>query len=171
MKLKKLAAGACALALGVSMMAMPAFAGKETHTTSGSSSQEILALGSTKHAYAVDIEWDTYQEFYSRTWNTETLQYDYGSKDWENNNAHVTVTNRSDVTIQASVAGSTVDGVTIEYSMGGSSVKKDLKPIFEGQNSEQFFFSLSGVPSKAAGQNGDTIKLGTVTANITIPQN
>lgn len=168
MKLKKLAAGACALALGVSMMAMPAFAGKETHTTSGSSSQEILALGSTKHAYAVDIEWDTYQEFYSRTWNTEILQYDYGSKDWENNNAHVTVTNRSDVTIAVSNTFDSVNGVTIAYS--GNSADANIVPVFEGANSMTFDFNITGAPSEYVKAEQDVIKLGTITTNITIPQ-
>lgn len=170
MKLKKLAAGACALALGAAMMAMPASA--ETFSSTNSASQDVTATGTTTHSYAVDLTWDHFQFGYTRKWNPATLQYDYTSNNWEvAEGPNVTVTNRSDVTIQASVAGSTVDGVTIEYARGGSSVNKDLKPIFEGQNSECFIFTLSGVPSQAAGQNGDTIKLGTVTANITIPQN
>lgn len=145
MKLKKLAAGACALALGAAMMAMPASA--ETFSSTNSASQDVTATGTTTHSYAVDLTWDHFQFGYTRKWNPATLQYDYTSNNWETaEGPNVTVTNRSDVTIQASVAGSTVDGVTIEYSMGGSSVKKDLKPIFEGQNSEQFFFLFRVFP-------------------------
>lgn len=55
MKLKKLAAGACALALGAAMMAMPASA--ETFSSTNSASQDVTATGTTTHSYAVNLTW------------------------------------------------------------------------------------------------------------------
>ena len=51
MKLKKLAAGACALALGVSMMAMPAFADATFGEAGGSDTRDLYATFNTTDAY------------------------------------------------------------------------------------------------------------------------
>ena len=68
MKLKKLAAGACALALGVSMMAMPAFADATFGEAGGSDTRDLYATFNTTDAYCIDIVFSGGSMVYTRTW-------------------------------------------------------------------------------------------------------
>ncbi len=170
MKLKKLAAGACALALGAAMLVMPASA--ETFTAAGSSHRDVTATGKTNHAYAVDFEWNNFEFTYERTWNPDTLQYDYDSNTWEGTSAspELTVTNRSDVGVTYSTTITSVaSGVTVDYSEVWGAVPHPLAPAYATSGTwDGTWLIITGTPDKDAGQNGDTITLCTLTATLTI---
>lgn len=166
MKLKKLAAGACALALGVSMMAMPAFADATFGEAGGSDTRDLYATFNTTDAYCIDIVFSGGSMVYTRTWNTATKKFDYAeapTTDFE-----VDVVNSSSKPINYSVTHTAEDGVI--YTLTGGSVSGTVDVALDGK--EPFGhadYTISGHPDwNTIPDTSTQVKFATFTATVSI---
>lgn len=157
MKLKKLAAGACALALGAAMMAMPAFAATNGL---GETYQAVTATGKTVHTKKVEIEWTDCAFTYTRTWNADDLKYDY-EETWTQGHPTITITNYSDVAVSYRMDNQPLAGITLTadnesgtVSAAGIGTTKSAKSVY----------TITGTPTSF--DLSDTITLGTIRVNI-----
>ena len=170
MKLKKLAVGACALALGAAMMAVPAFAadgGSETFDSGNNTSFDVTATGQTIDKWKIMVSWDDCQYTYSRTWNPTNMKFDYTEKTWENTPTEISIANYSSTYVNYSVVPQAVTGITATADKSSGTITDALSGTMQD---EIIKVSFTGDPGAAAplGLN-NTIKLADINVFISVP--
>ena len=165
MKLKKLAAGACALALGAAMMAMPASAA--SFAGNGTDSHDVTATGKTNHVYQIDISWPSLEYTYERTWHNDgnNAYYEYTTRSWESDTPDIVISNMSDLPIYYAVSSSATDGITITST--SNNTRGELDAALENSRpTAECMFKISGSPTSVASKTSEKITLGTFTVDI-----
>lgn len=171
MKLKKLAAGACALALGAAMMAVPAFAvdgGDATFEDGNNTSFLVYATGKTTDKWKITVIWDDCQYTYSRTWNTTDMKFDYTEKTWENNPTGIRITNYSSTYVTYSVSPQAVAGITATADKPSGTIGDALNGTEETASINVSFTGDPGAVDPVG--NNNSIKLADIGVFITVPQ-
>ena len=169
--MKKLVTLVLAVAL-VLAMATTAFAA----TVPTSEEQAVSATinhgeaNTTNKVYSVNIAWTDVAFSYNAggyDWNTDTLEYDIPvAGSWNDTTGTVTVTNRSDVAIDATIEFETEEGVTATIK-----VDETVADTFElgvGSNSTPTTntFDISVEVTAEVDLTADTFALGTITVSI-----
>ncbi len=174
MKLKKLAAGACALALGASMMAMPASAYSETmYKDAKTASKTVTLTGETSVSYYYGIGWVDVTGTYARTWNGNDMKYEYTEKGWEKLDPHVNFVNYSNDAITYDVTYENgEDGLTLS-PVGSTSGTLQSFPDLGYCDQASVHFTIAGTPKLKAGNSSSNgvITVGTITAAVTLGSN
>lgn len=126
----------------------------------------IHAGNSNAPVYAVDVAFDdlSFSYSYGKNWNPSTLTYDnLQAGAWTDSEGAVTVTNRSNADVVATVAFRAVQGITATFKNNKSSATLTDASIGARATSETFTVTVAGTPDLS----GTTAKIGDITVTIT----
>ena len=125
----------------------------------------------TPNVYSVDIDWSsmtfTYTQKDTKTWNASNHSYDTTTEgEWDKTTATVTVTNHSNVSVNASVEYTAVagTGVTGTMSNGSATLNAGEEGNYDGADSVTATLTIEGPPNSTVTSDGVTI--GTIKVTI-----
>ena len=172
--MKKLLVLALAVAL-VLAMATTCFATTAVTTIesvaagSNTATREVYAdiIRTTNEAvYGVDVSWAelSFAYTYANKWNPDTMAYDDAQPgSWTDAEGKITVSNRSNADIVATVAFQAAQGITASFKDNKTSATLTSAAVSNQATSETFTLNITaGTPDLSAA----TAKIGTVTVSI-----
>lgn len=168
----------CILAfLLVMNMSVCAYATETAGTVGQNGSKEIDVTAKyssstdTPSVYSVDIEWSsmifTYTQKETKTWNAANHSYTTAKEGaWDKDTATITVTNHSNVSVNANVVYTEVTGMGISGTLANNSAELDagVEGDYDAADSFTATLSIEGTPNNSVTSEGVTI--GTIKVTI-----
>ena len=141
-------------------------------TENNSTTTEVFATinagNNSTPVYAVDVSWDdlSFSYSYGNKWNPNDLAYnDSQAGSWTDAQGAVTVSNRSNADVVATVAFRAASGITSTFKDNKSSATLTDASVGARATSETFVITVAGTPDLS----GEQVKIGDITVSITLP--
>ena len=171
--MKKLFTLTLAILLTLALTTAALAASTVTDTTQNNTvTTEVYAsvnhTNNTTPVYAVDITWDDLSFIYSygSSWNPGDLSYnDSQLGSWQDANGSLTVSNRSNADVVATVLFTPTAGITHSFQNNKSTATLTDASVSGRATSETFVITVGGTPDLS----GSTAKIGSITVTITKP--
>ena len=128
----------------------------------------INAGNNSTPVYAVDVSWDdlSFSYSYGNNWNPNDLAYnDSQAGSWQDAQGVVTVSNRSNADVVATVAFRAASGITSTFKDNKSSATLSDASVGAQATVETFVITVAGTPDLS----GKRVKIGDITVSITAP--